>query len=89
LAPLFFTPLGKLKGEKHFTYQNLNGKQWELLYHCWKHNVRQFKWGVWKFTSNWSLFPRILGTLIIKFGSSGLLRILKRYGERHYGANLT
>lgn len=82
LATLFFVPIGILQDDKYFRMNDVNKEQWELVYRCWKHNLREFNEGIWKATTGKSILFRTIISLIVKLGSVSILRFLNNYGKK-------
>ncbi len=43
IVPLFFVPIGKLRGEKGLSAEDLKPYHWELFLVCWNHNMKWLK----------------------------------------------
>ena len=88
LAPLFFVPMGELRDQKYFTVDFITEKQWELIYVTWKHNLKEYNYGVMKATQHLNFIMRAILWLLTKWGSRVILNFLRDFGKKHFGIYL-
>ncbi|MHC1602769.1 MAG: B12-binding domain-containing radical SAM protein [Methermicoccaceae archaeon] len=43
IVPLFFVPIGGMKGQKGFSAEEMKAYHWQLMLSCWSHNMRWLK----------------------------------------------